>query len=380
MDSQDRQSFKSFPGARINVTDEGISTPVSGASLRMSLNARGFARADETAEHAHKMPQVIAEGAEDSEFRKHYEHIELRRKTGSEPSERSEMRSADFCELTSAEMVPFKEKLAATLRERAVILQQIAETKVNQSRLSSMIWQHENRPAGDKPARGADEYWKAAAAESAKIAEYEDRLRATSVEAAAAVREDNGDLFENMCHSFASMASNSVIWDTVTAKNVTRNLRTCLVDASDVERRKVQFREDKFDAVECRWYVPHLQNANGGDIYIYPGFLLYYVDENRFSVISMTETRATLRETMFVENEKVPANATTSGFMQSTRVDGDGSDVSGSGGRDLPICKYASLTLSSEGGLNEGYMISNFSAAKAFSDDISALIANFTEK
>jgi len=66
MDCQNRESFKAFPGVRINVSDTGISTTVSAASLRMSLNARGFARPEELEDHkAHHMPCVVAGEPED---------------------------------------------------------------------------------------------------------------------------------------------------------------------------------------------------------------------------------------------------------------------------------------------------------------------------
>ena len=364
MDTQDRRSFSAFPGSRINVTDEGISTSLSAAALRLSLYARGFAKADEAAGLSHELPHVVAEGAEEDRFLTEPDrdslHDSMRHAHAAKPS--------DYRELTSPGCASFKEALVAVIRTRTALAGKIAEARAGQSRFSSEIWHRENR-AVERKAGDADTLWKEAAAASARVTGMEEEMAGLTIdpEPFFAVTETTLELYERMCRSFALLVSNSVVWE-LAAKDDRRMTQGGIVGFSDIERRRAILREDKFGAVKSPWNVPRFEKADGGDLFIYPTFLLYSAGSAHLSIVALEEMCARLRETPFVENGEIPPGAVTTGHMQQDAV-GEGRFG------ELPVCRYATIRFTSVGGLDETFLASNPSAAKAFCDDFAALTA-----
>jgi hypothetical protein len=365
MDSQDRRSFTTFPGSRINITDEGISTSLSAAALRMSLCARGFAKSEGMTTPPRELPHIVADGAEDDTF-----GPEPDRDSGhSHPSRTDASVPSDYRELTSPGCASFKEALVAMIRSRTALAGRIAEARAGQSRFSSEIWHRENR-AAELKVGDADTLWKEAAAASARIAELEEEMTRLTVDPAPffPVAEKTLELYERVCRSFALFASNSVVWN-VASKNDPHRVLGGIVEFGEIERRRAILREDKFGAVRSLWNVPRFEKADGSDIFVYPSFLLHFTGSLHLSVVALEEICAQSRETPFVENGPIPPGAVTTGRMQHDSA-GEG------GGGELPVCRYATIRFTSGGGLDETFLASNASAADAFCNDFAALAAS----
>ena len=82
----------------------------------------------------------------------------------------------------------------------------------------------------------------------------------------------------------------------------------------------------------------------------------------------------------FVEEERVPSDATTTGATW-LKVNKDGSpDRRFANNRQVPICQYGTMTMTTQTGLNEEYMFSSVAKlsdfARAMASYIKALAAN----
>jgi hypothetical protein len=292
-----RQSFRSFPGASIDISQSGVYTTLSGGRLRRSLEANDFMPRENDEE-----PPVTPARPTDCA------HAELERinlsGVHSGESGKQEIKSAQASSMTSPGLGAFQALLRDALLEREQIGALLCEAKATQRAINDRIVVL----AGDSSKDAAAELAvlrREASGAGEKLAEYESQLRKSVVVTSIAVPARAEPLFQKVSDSFLEMAATSVIWDTVASREV-KQATNVLTDYSDLERYRVSFFEDEFAAIACRWKVPHLQNYNGGDIYIYPGFLVYHVSNREFSVIELSDFRVELVETKFVEDRRFP--------------------------------------------------------------------------
>jgi len=360
MDWKYRQSFRSFPGASIDISYSGVYTTLSGGMLRKSLEADDF------------MPREDEEGRAVSTHHSGAGNIELERlHVPCAPAREhvmKEIKSAQASAMTSPGLGSFQELLKDALTERDEIGKLLTGAKNELREINDRIVAlagGNNKEALEELAKLRRE----AAVAGEKLAEYESQLRKSVVVTSIGVPASAEPLFGKMCACFVEMAETSVIWDTVSSR-AGRKAAGALTDYSDVERFRVSFFEDEFAAISCRWKVPHLQNYNGGDIFIYPGFLVYHLNNREFSVIELSDFRVELSEIRFVEDQTVPENTETQFVVRETKADSHSDDDR------MPVCRYASVRFTSPGGLNEAYLVSNFKAAEKFHSSLCELIGN----
>ena len=73
-----------------------------------------------------------------------------------------------------------------------------------------------------------------------------------------------------------------------------------------IDRERVRFELGSCDLIQWEQKVPHLRNAKGGDLYLYPGFILYRAAREAFSLIEYHDIIWEGTNLNFVEDEKVP--------------------------------------------------------------------------
>jgi hypothetical protein len=106
--------------------------------------------------------------------------------------------------------------------------------------------------------------------------------------------------------------------------------------------------------------VPHLQNAYGGDIFLYPGFVLYRAAKEAFSVIDFHDLKGGKAGLIrFYEEDGVPSDSKVIGQTWA-KCNKDGSrDKRFQNNYQIPIAAYASWSLKSAAGLWEEFLLSN---------------------
>jgi hypothetical protein len=109
-----------------------------------------------------------------------------------------------------------------------------------------------------------------------------------------------------------------------------------------------------------------IAHANGGDIYIYPGFVMMPSTGKDFVLIDVRELQANFSEVRFIEEEDVPGDSEEIGRAWK-RANKDGPpDRRFVDNYEIPIMRYAKIEFRSSSGLYEVYQFSNFAIAFAF--------------
>jgi hypothetical protein len=112
--------------------------------------------------------------------------------------------------------------------------------------------------------------------------------------------------------------------------------------------------------------VLHFQNANGADLYFYPGFIVMYSSKTSFALIGYDDIVIHHHYVRFTETDPVPAD---SKVVDRTwlKVNKDGTpDRRFNGNYQIPVVKYGEIAMKTNTGLNEEYEFSNYEATEKF--------------
>lgn len=173
--------------------------------------------------------------------------------------------------------------------------------------------------------------------------------------------------YESVTAAFKRLAQSYKVWDVTSAvaenRRVTRSAASTLVDKKEV-KIGIKPIEDIHSNFEPLWF----KNANGADLYCYPGFIIMYDTKDRFGIIDLKELQFQFRPVRFIERGFVPPDAKV--------IDHTWNKVNLNGAPDrrfrdnfqIPIVRYGSITLRTASGVNEEYEFSNYEAAEAFSE------------
>lgn len=156
------------------------------------------------------------------------------------------------------------------------------------------------------------------------------------------------------------------IWD-VTSSQENDKVKTRSAASSSVARTPVNFERGQLDYISTKYISLKLNNANGGSLYIYPGFLVMPSKiSNAFALIDFRDLRFEHHTQRFIEEEGVPSDSPV--VDQTWRyVNKNGSpDKRFSNNYQIPIVHYYEINFKTEKGLNESYQISNPDAGQAF--------------
>lgn len=109
-----------------------------------------------------------------------------------------------------------------------------------------------------------------------------------------------------------------------------------------------------------------VQNANSGDMFLYPALLMVAKPGGDFALLDLVDVQVKYESTIFQETDTLPADADVMGEKWK-RVNADGSsDRRFSDNYSIPIVPYGTLRFLSGSGLKEEYMFSNFLKARDF--------------
>jgi hypothetical protein len=190
--------------------------------------------------------------------------------------------------------------------------------------------------------------------------ERQSRLK-TEIELPVQVRT----VFSQLSDSFALVARAERQWDTV-ARIGTDRVRERTTATDTIQRIPVHFALGTCDLITSEWKVPHLPNANGGDLYLYPGFVLLHISADAFALVEATEVSIEAQLLPIIEEEAVPKDARV--VRQAwKKANKDGSpDRRFVDNQQIPVVEYVALKISSPHGLNEEYLLSSPSAVMQF--------------
>ncbi|GEM_PF-188416 len=198
------------------------------------------------------------------------------------------------------------------------------------------------------------------------VKKLEELVSQTYVKLAFADKTQLEKSWLNCIDAFDELMKSEKIWDLTYAESVDKAKARTI--AQTATKRTLINGDDKkvVDFIKSDLPSLYLANSNGPDLFFFPTFLLLYKGSQEFGIFDLKEIKAAMKLTGYVEEEKVPGDTEV---IQHTwkKTNKDGSrDRRFKGNYQIPIVKYGDLTLTSEMGLEESFMFSNFDAFTEF--------------
>lgn len=199
------------------------------------------------------------------------------------------------------------------------------------------------------------------------LLDLEEQLRNAFVNIDIHFDENYQSAYQALVNSYKALLTTEKIWDiTATFEQDTRATKSSATTL--VERVPVNFKFDSISIIQSSYEAFHFENKNGGDLYIYPAFVISTTDKMQFNLIDIKDVKLTCFIHRFLERDVIPSDSQVIGKTWN-KVNKDGSpDRRFAGNYEIPIVQYGEIKLISSTGLNETYSFSSYEKAKAFAD------------
>jgi Protein of unknown function (DUF4236) len=370
-----RRSMKLFPGVRLNFSGGGISTTIGVRGASVNLGKRGahlnvgipgsglsyrtqiFPTQNQPSASDRRSPlnpasiPAVAPALVPQQFPQVIE---------------GEIRSADLSHLTSPGLEEFKRLInEATLRrmtlsqcvtDRGEELVESERSLRNAQRFLIRLFYSNN-----KTARLADNVRE----KRLNLREAQADLAKCAIDVDFAFDQATFDAFAALLRVFDELRSSAFIWD-ITGSVDTNRVKERTLATQTVSRIPVKLALAKSEIIDSAYPALLFPNANGDDLYIYPGFVMTKSKGSDFALVDIRELNVLLRISRFVEEETVPPDSTiVDQTWKKTNKDGS-PDRRFSDNYSIPIVKYGQLWFSSSTGLNEAFMFSSVAKTEAF--------------
>jgi DNA-directed RNA polymerase subunit RPC12/RpoP len=213
----------------------------------------------------------------------------------------------------------------------------------------------------------------------ARTVELEEQLRLTTIATQIELASGQAEPFFKMRDDFTALTECAAIWDIKTEQKTDKIRERTRADTA-ISRERVTLSLGTCELIGWDQEVPHLRNANGGDMFLYPGFILYRASRTAFSVIDCHDVKLLAAAVKFHEQEGVPNDATTIGRTWA-KTNKDGSpDRRFANNYEIPIVRYGQAEFRSETGLWEEFHFSNSDRLDRFSKSWNAFVGSFEHR
>jgi Protein of unknown function (DUF4236) len=355
-----RQSFSPLPGVRITLSPSGISTSVGVGPIRLTAGPKGPAVTARLPGTGISFRQSLASGGSQREV-----YVPNVKSTLSLPT-LEEIKSAGSSGLTTPGLAEFKRLLEQTKLEHGEISRDLAHWREEEKIASRKFVSWQNGWLLRRLLKAKFQRLRLTAEEfSARRAELEEQETLSRLKTQLELPEGVIEAFHQLSDKFVILARALCIWDTVGQRSTNRVAERTTATRV-IDRKRVSFQLGKCELIESEWSVPHLENSNGGDVYFYPAFVLYFVTAENFALLEYKDIKLNFSDTRFIEEDTVPADSKIVGNTWA-KANKDGTpDKRFNGNYQIPIVQYGKLVITSETGMNEEYMISNPETTEVF--------------
>lgn len=168
-----------------------------------------------------------------------------------------------------------------------------------------------------------------------------------------------------LLENYKTLLSCEKIWD-ITSSVAVDQKTTRSAASTSVTRKPVKFGFGNIDIIKSKYDALHFENANGGDLYIYPAFVAIVDAHKKFGLVDIRELDFNFHGQRFLEEERVPKDADVVDKTWA-KVNKNGTpDKRFKDNYEIPICQYGEIELTSTTGLNEAYSLSSYEKSKKF--------------
>jgi hypothetical protein len=380
-----RQSFKVIPGLRLNLSRSGLSATIGGAPFTVNVGPHGLTSTESIPgtgisyrEHIGfgepapasptPMPSPLPSGSAP--------YTPPLPPTPA-PAPIEQVRSASTELLTSASLKELKKLMLMTFEEHEEISRQLDFARPERDTASQRYESWKNGFLFRRLFKKAFAKRKAdSETASAKVAELEEQLQLTTIATHVEIDKEQAEPYFRMRDDFAAMAECAAIWD-IKSHQATDMIHERTTAGRRVDRQRVKFSLDSCDLIQWEQKVPHLRNSKGGDLYLYPGFILYRAAKQAFSVIDYHDVNGKGVLIQFQEQEGVPGDSKVVGEAWA-KANKDGSrDKRFADNFQIPVALYGEITFRSESGLWEEFQFSNPDRLQQFLSSMNAFVSSF---
>lgn len=356
-----RRKAKLFPGVYLNFSKSGISTTIGVPGASINLGKQGAYLNTGIPGTGIYDRQKIGGGRKDKQPTP-FAEIET-------PSESYSIHDVgaiktDHVEATTTEgLQDLKKTLLACYQERNDLKSEIIKAKINHKFATFLMvfsyilivgffikWFKENR-------KDKKEY----------LVEVQNQIDNCFVNIDMDVDEQIDMKYLALLDNYKTMLSCDKIWDITSSVAVDQKAIRSAASTS-VTRKLVKFGYGNMDIIKSKYDALHFENANGGDLYIYPAFLAIVDAQKKFGLVDIRELDFNFHGQRFLEEEGVPKDAAVVDKTWA-KVNKNGTpDKRFKDNYEIPICHYGEFKLTSSTGLNEAYSLSNYEKSKRFAD------------
>jgi hypothetical protein len=359
-----------FPGVRLNFSARGISATVgprgasvnigpNGSALNLGIPGTGLS----FRQHISPGPNRTPDRAPQQTFPGMPPAVEL-------APQGKAIQSAPVAEVTSDGLQTLKGLIIKVRAEREELSRSIPGAQNELGRAERRLRHARGWFLGLFLKKKIPERQAAVEAKAAALKDLRERLEGSFIDAEFALDDATRASFDQLAEAFAAVAGCARIWD-ITSTMANDRYRTRSSAHTTVERRQVRFAVIEQDEVlQTAAKSLRLQNANGADLNIYPGFLLMARSAD-LALIDLREVTVEYSPFRFIEGEAVPSDAAVVDQTWA-KCNKDGSpDRRFRDNHQIPVAQYATVHLGSPNGLNEEYMFSNVDKAQRFARALS---------
>jgi hypothetical protein len=366
-----RKTFKVLPGVKLNLTSRGLSATFGAAPFSVNVGPKGvYSNVSIPGTGIWDRQRIGRPPSQPSGIEHHDANSggvpSSPYPTPVTPAPATEIHSASTELLTSESLEQLRELFADAYNERDVLTKEISAATLEANTATRRYQKWERgffmkrlfKQALAARKEGAD-------TAVAKLDELQEQLRLTTIATEIALDREQADPYYRMRDTFSALSECQKIWNVLTEQAIDRIVERSSANTA-VTRDPVSFSLDYCDLIQWEQKVPHLRNRTGGDMYIYPGFILCRASKQAFALIEFRHVTLTFISTQFTETETVPSDTQ---IVRHTwaKCNKDGSpDRRFRDNYQIPVARYGTLLFSSRDGLDVRYVCSNARSAEEF--------------
>lgn len=376
-----RRSVRLFPGVRLNFSLSGVSVSAGvpgaminigprGSRLTMGLPGIGIS-------YVHNLSSTRPTKRAPDQTGMHVEPPAtpgpIHPASGPEAGPLvGEIKSAEVASLTSPDLDGLKQLINDAAHQKALLQADLAEAVADRRRAWRKLRRREQLPLrvlmkSSIPAARAS--FDEAEEEALKVAAA---ILATEIKVEIDLDDQTWSAWAEVRRTFDRLAQTAQFWD-VTSSIAVDRYRTRSAAHQTITRTPVGLRT-VFDGIVATSGGGHrFENANGGDLDIFPGFML--IRDKTSSDYALIDLRDLTVETYgcrFIENETVPPDAEVVGYAWH-KSNKDGSpDRRFAQNFQIPIALYGEIRFKTRNGVEEAYNASHCGSAIAFGHAIAS--------
>ena len=380
-----RKSFTVIPGLRLNLSKSGLSASIGGAPFTLNVSPRGVMGTASIPGTGISYRQHLGNGSHppngSATPSDHTPTVSIpapsypQQLLNATPVEAIHSASTEV--MTSASLKDVKHLIETAFKQHEEISNELDAARnakaTAEHRYGSwergFVFKNIFKKAFAKRKEILDE-------ETAKVAELEDQQKLSKISTQIDIDKEQAELFFRLRDQFAALTECAAIWD-IKTRQATDQFHERTTAKTRLSRERVRFELGQCDLIQWDQKIPHLKNAKGGEIYLFPGFILYRAAKEAFSLIEYQDIRGNATNVSFQEEEGVPSDSVVIGKTWA-KANKDGSrDKRFADNHEIPIAQYGSVSLKSESGLWEEFQFSNLQKLSNFLNALNTFTASF---